>query len=205
METIHEAASNRFAALRADRSWGARVLAKDAAAVNERQTLLEILHGTGDDAAKAALASSIKLEQRPTLAAAERQQQAAADAAADLAPNLGQWGRGVGAEVAAQTTAELSDWARSLPLSPSTAKALLQQMADITNNGSVQRPKLKGWRGSRTRIGFCLVLLVAIGARLMFGVRRQAKLWPAASGRSITRSLSIVPGQFGCWQMPART
>jgi hypothetical protein len=82
METIGEAATNRLEALRRDPEFGARRLAGDAGAVNEHRTLLHILHGEGlDDAARLALATSIQLAPRPTLAAAARAK-AEADAAA---------------------------------------------------------------------------------------------------------------------------
>jgi hypothetical protein len=53
LETITEAATNRFAALRSDPSFGAKRLAGDAEAKNTHATLLEIIHGGHDDAAKA--------------------------------------------------------------------------------------------------------------------------------------------------------
>jgi hypothetical protein len=129
METLHEAASNRFATLKADRAWGARVLAKDPAAVNERQTLLQILHGTGDDVSKSALAASIGLEPRQTLAAADRAK-AEADAAAELtrvrvpyevAKNLSPLD-------AANLQSHMSEWAGSLGLPPSTTRTILDRI-----------------------------------------------------------------------------
>jgi hypothetical protein len=179
IETLHESASNKFATLMASRDWRGRVLARDPAAVNERQTLLQILHGTGDDESKTALAKSIGLEQKATLAAADQQRQAAADANADLAPNLGQWARAVGPQAAAQETAILTDWARSLPLSPETAKSLLQHVAD-TGNQMIPRTEAQRltWLEDEDRI--------LLGTAR--GDRRQVDVWRAQAAKALAGS-----------------
>ncbi len=133
METLHEAATNRLDALRADSAFGARVLAQDAAAVNERRSLMEIIHGAGDEASKAALAASIKLEARPTLAAAERQREAVQAAADARAPQYSYQDRGdFGSAGLGNVTKELNEWTVSIGLPASTAKTVTQA---VVNSG----------------------------------------------------------------------
>jgi hypothetical protein len=186
LETLHEAASNRFESLKADRAFGARVLAKDAAAVNERKTLLEILHGTGDDTSKAALAKSIALEPRETLASAMRVKAESDAAAAALAPNLGDWGRRAGPEVAAQVTADLSNWVRGLALSPDTSKALLQHIADEANVRHADEASAMAWLEREDK-------LLLDTAR---GDRRTVDLWRAQASKALAGSKYTLDSSF---------
>jgi hypothetical protein len=137
MESYGEAATSRLAELKNSAEWRSKYLAGGAREREEFRGLHELAYGQGrDDAANAALAASIGLQPRASLALAERAKASADAVAADLAPNLGEWGRGVGADVAARTTAELSQWVKGLPLSHETGKALLQHVA---NEGAVPR------------------------------------------------------------------
>jgi hypothetical protein len=133
LETLTEAATNRLDALRNDPAFGAKRLAGDHAARNEHSTLLQILHGEGlDDAARSALAASIQLTPRPTLAAATRakaEAQAAAAASAvkvpfDLASKLGPEG-------AATLAGDAGAWLDSLGLPSSIRQTVSNRITEM--------------------------------------------------------------------------
>jgi hypothetical protein len=110
METVAEAASIRLSTLRSDPVFGAKRLAGDASAVNEFKTLMEIQHGGHDDAAKAALAASIDLKLRPTLAAATR---AKADAETSAAASVSSFSA-IFALTAGDTSCAAASWSSHL-------------------------------------------------------------------------------------------
>jgi hypothetical protein len=141
METVGEAASIRLSTLRSDPAFGARRLAGDAAAVNEFKTLMEIQHGGHDDAAKAALAASIDLKPRPTLAAATRARAEAETAAAATRVNIP-------FSVASTLTPEelnglrddIGGWMTGLNLPPSTARTVLSRISEQGPKVSAMTP-----------------------------------------------------------------
>ena len=188
METLGEAAGNRMAAIKADREFGAKVLAGDAAAINERRTLLEILHGAGDEASKAALAKSIGLEPRPTLAAAQRQSEAAAAAAEALRPNYGEFGRSLGADGLADTTRDLSTWVKSTGLPDTTSKLVLQHVADEGARLMKMSPEEKATWAKRQDD---LVLKMAHGDEATVNAWRAAAK-KAVAGSAFTYDTSLV-------------
>ncbi len=131
MESLRDAAANRFEALQADKAFGARVLAKDAAAVNERQTLMKIIAGGFDDASVAVLASSIELKPKPSLTLAERQSADAKAAAEARAPAFGHQDRTDFDRRGLQNvTDELGAWTKEIGLPTSIAKTVVQAVVD---------------------------------------------------------------------------
>jgi hypothetical protein len=130
METIGEAASIRLSTLRSDPAFGAKRLAGDASAVNEFKTLMEIVHGGHDDAAKTSLASSIKLEPRPTLAAATRAREAAETTAAATRLNIPfEVASKLTPEERTNLTADIGAWANGLSLPASTIRTVLDRLS----------------------------------------------------------------------------
>ena len=126
LESLHEAAANRFEALQQDRSHGSKILARDADAINVRKTLLEIMHGAGDETSKVALAASIGLQPRPTLAAGQRQNEATAAAEAARSPAYSYGDRSEFGSGLSNVTSEFNAWTAEIGLPPTIAKTVVQ-------------------------------------------------------------------------------
>jgi hypothetical protein len=152
LETLGEAASNRFAALQADKAFGAKVIAGDHEAKNLRSTLIQILHGPHDDAAKATLAESIGLKPRPTVAAAQRAASEAAAAADARTPQFSHQDRTDHTPAGlANVSKELGDWTAAIGLPPSIAKTVTQA---IVSSGvrSMDRETYAAWSAKQDAI-----------------------------------------------------
>jgi hypothetical protein len=179
MQTFGEAAAIRMASLKSDRAWGQKYLAGDVTARNEAKVLLALQHEQRSDADQAALASSIKLERVPSLVTAERQRADAEAADAAIRPDYGQFGRSLGPEELAKTHDELSSWAKDVGLSGSTARNILQHVADQGQKLASMSPEQQiAWGKDRDRI--------------LLGVAHSdpAKVaeWRAAAGRVVAGS-----------------
>jgi hypothetical protein len=173
METFREAAENRFAALRADLSFGQKILAGDAAAANERRTLIEILHGDRDEAAVKALAASIKLEPRPTLAAARRAAAETVAAASAGAPQYSYKDRTeLGGAALQGITTEMREWTAAIGLPTTVAKTVTQAIADSGVRG-MDGPAYTAWRDRQDAI--------LLGAA--HGDRKVVEGWRAAASK----------------------
>jgi hypothetical protein len=129
MESIGDAAAGRLQALRSDPAFGAKRLGGDAAASNEFKTLMSIVHGEHDDATQAALAASIDLKPKPSLAAAERQQAADAAAAEAMRPNLGVLSGKYSSEEISNLSNDIGQWLGGLKLPPTTNKTILDRIS----------------------------------------------------------------------------
>jgi hypothetical protein len=187
MESFTDAATSRLSELKSNAEWRTRYLAGSPREREEFRTLQELAYGQGrDDASRAALADSIGLKPRASLALAERQQQAASDAAAALAPNLGALGRTLGPEGAAQVIADLSTWVRGLPLSPDTSKVLLQKIADEANAQHADEASAMAWLEREDKI-------LLDTAR---GDRRQVDLWRSQAKKALVGSKYTLDNSF---------
>jgi hypothetical protein len=187
MESYTDAATARLTELKSNAEWRTKYLAGGARERDEFRTLQELAHGQGrDDASRAALAESIGLKPRASLALAERQHQAASDAAAALAPNLGDWRRRAGPELAAQVTADLSTWVSGLPLSPDTQKTLLQHIADEANVKHADEASAMAWLEREDKI-------LLDTAR---GDRKKVDLWRAQASKALAGSKYTLDSSF---------
>jgi hypothetical protein len=132
MESYADAATGRLAALKADRAFGARRLAKDAEATNLHATLMQLAYGERSEADQAALAESIGLLRRSTMAAAEKAQ-AAANAAAEVTRVTLPYevAKGLTPEQSADLGARMAEWAGSLGLPPSTTRTVLDRITQM--------------------------------------------------------------------------
>jgi hypothetical protein len=172
METIGEAASIRLSTLRSDPAFGAKRLAGDASAVNEFKTLMEIVHGGHDDAAKTSLANSIKLEARPTLAAAARAKAEAETAAAANRVNIP---HSVASTLTPEELSGLRDdiggWMTGLNLPPSTARTVLARISEQGPRVSAMTPDDRAaWLADQERM--------LVGAA---GSKERAAEWRASA------------------------
>lgn len=130
LETIREAATDKIAALKRDPAFADAYLKGGSEQRNQMRTLLELAHGQRSEAERRELAQSIKLEPMRTLAAADRQREAATSAEDAIRPNYGEYGRTLGAEGLADTHRDLSAWVKSTGLPETTSRHLLQHIAD---------------------------------------------------------------------------
>jgi hypothetical protein len=142
MPSFAETASERLTALKGDREFGARYLKGDADARNQMRTLLELAHGNLNEADQAALASSIKLERTPSIAAGEKARAAAEAQAAATTPNIPY---AVTKDLTLQQQndlrADISGWMSSLSLPPSTASTVLGRISSEGPKVSAMSPE----------------------------------------------------------------
>jgi hypothetical protein len=125
-----ESASAQLTALKGDREFGARYLKGDAGARNQMRTLLELAHGNLSEADQAALASSIKLERTPSIAAGEKARAAAEAQTAATTPNLPY---AVTKDLTPQQQhdlrADIGSWMGSLQLPSSISQTVLSRIS----------------------------------------------------------------------------
>jgi hypothetical protein len=154
MPTFAETAGERIAALKADKSWGSKYLDGDSSARNEMKTLLALAHGNLAEADQTRLAASIKLERIPSVAAGERQREAAQTAVAALSPHYNYGTKQeFGAAGVANIDKELREWSAGLGVPSSTERTVLQRVAETGEQTRKMTPEqFTSWRETQDRM-----------------------------------------------------
>jgi hypothetical protein len=147
MPSWSDTARIRIEANKASSEYRTAYLAGDAAKGNEMRTLHAIMAGNGSDAELAALAESVGLERRPTLAAAEKERVAAAAMEPkNYRPLYGRFGADLPPDHLANIDKELTGWAAEMKFAPAVGRAITQRVVDVGTQLREKTPEaLTSW------------------------------------------------------------
>jgi hypothetical protein len=137
-----ETANERLTSLKRDPEWTSKWAQGSASHRNELKSLLTLAHGGLSEADQTALATSIKLERTPSIAAGEKARAAAETAAAASMPVLPfQLASKLTPEQANDLRTDIGSWANGLNLPPSTQRVVLDRISSEGGKVSAMSPE----------------------------------------------------------------
>jgi hypothetical protein len=191
MPSWSDTARIRIESNKANSEYRELYLAGDAAKANEMRTLHAIMAGNGSDAELAALAETVGLERRPTLAAAEKARVAAAAMAPkNYRPLYGRFGQEVPTEQLALVDRELTGWASEMKFAPAVGRAITQRVVDVGTSLREKSPEaLSAWLSAQDD---ALLRIAGGDQKLVDQWKDQATKFLQGKGSKFTPANSIA-------------